>query len=325
MKKQPVKLIDQIRLKLRLKHYAYTTEQSYVAWIKRYIIFHNKQHPKDLGKEEIEQFLSHLAVNRHVSASTQNQAFSALLFLYKEILNIELPTEIISIRAKRPKRLPTVLTQLEVSRIINSMTDVYQLIVKLLYGCGFRGIECARLRTKDIDFEMGQVIIRNSKGYKDRITMLPVVLIDPLKKHLEHVKHLHEKDLSDGYGSVEMPYALARKYKNADRSWSWQFVFPSYKLSVDPRTGITRRHHIHLRSLNRAILRAVRLNNITKRVTSHTFRHSFATHLLESGYDIRTIQELLGHKDVKTTMIYTHVLNKGGRGVESPLDKLLKT
>ena len=235
-------------------------------------------------------------------------------------MGIGFPSDINSLRAKKPVRKPTVLTRDEVFKIINSMSGVFQLIVKILYGCGMRGIESVRLRVKDIDFGMNQIMIRNAKGQKDRVTMLPESIAGSLKEHLEYVRAVHKKDLADGFGSVYLPNALSRKYKNADKSWGWQYVFPSNRLSVDPRSGITRRHHLHLNSLNQAIRKAVRISEITKQVSSHTFRHSFATHLLESGYDIRTIQELLGHKNVSTTMIYTHVLNKGGRAVKSPLD-----
>ncbi len=320
MNKQPVKLLDQVRNKIRLKHYSIRTEQAYVGWIKRFIFFHDKQHPKELGQVHIENFLSHLAVKGNVAASTQNQAFNALLFLYREVIGIELPSNINSLRAKGPQRRPTVLTRNEVFEIINSMSGVFQLVVKVLYGCGMRGIESVRLRVQDIDFGMNQIMIRSAKGQKDRITMLPESIAENLREHLVYVKNLHKKNLADGYGSVYLPNALSRKYKNEEKSWVWQYVFPSVQLSVDPRSGITRRHHLHLNSLNQAIRKAVKLSGVSKHVTSHTFRHSFATHLLESGYDIRTIQDLLGHKDVSTTMIYTHVLNKGGRAVKSPLD-----
>jgi integron integrase len=325
MTKQPVRLLDRVRHKIRLKHYSIRTEQAYVSWIKRFIYFYNKKHPKDMGREEIEGFLTDLAVNGNVSASTQNQAFNALLFLYEQVLNIKVSNNIDALRAKKPQRLPTVLTFDETLAIIEGMTGVFQLMVKLIYGCGLRGIECVRLRVKDIDFEMNQVIIRDGKGKKDRITMLPEDVQPALRGHLRYVKALHEKDLADGYGLVYLPNALAKKYKNAPRDWGWQYVFPSKTLSVDPGSGIKRRHHIHLDSLNKSIKRAERIAGITKAVSSHTFRHSFATHLLGDGYDIRTIQKLLGHKDVSTTMIYTHVLNKGGRAVRSPLDRKKKT
>lgn len=277
-----------------------------------------------MGRKEIEAFLTDLAVKGNVAASTQNQAFSALLFLYEKVLNKNVFKNVNALRAKKPQRLPTVLTFDETMDIIDSITGILQLIVKLLYGCGLRGIECVRLRIKDIDFKMNQIIVRDGKGRKDRITMLPEDAQLALKEHLKYVKKLHEKDLSQGYGSVYLPNALAKKYKNASKEWGWQFAFPSKTLSVDPRTGIKRRHHIHLDSLSKAIKKAARISGVTKTVSSHVFRHSFATHLLEDGYDIRTIQELLGHKDVSTTMIYTHVLNKGGRAVRSPLDRKKK-
>jgi len=320
MNRQP-KLLDLVREKIRLKHYSIRTEEAYISWIKRYIYFHNKRHPKDMGQKEIEAFLTDLAVKGKVSASTQNQAFNALLFLYKQVLNKNVFDNVGALRAKRPKRIPTVLTFEEIMQIIDSITGVYKLMVKLLYGSGLRGIECVRLRVKDIDFEMNQIIVRDGKGQKDRVTMLPEDVKPSLKEHLNYVKKLHEKDLAEGLGSVYLPNALERKYKNASKEWGWQYVFPSKTLSVDPRSGIKRRHHIHLDSLNKAIKRAAQISGITKNISCHVFRHSFATHLLEEGYDIRTIQELLGHKDVSTTMIYTHVLNKKRRIVRSPLDR----
>lgn len=321
MSKQPLRLLERVRNRIRLKHYSIRTEQAYVSWIKRYIYFHNKKHPKDMGKHEIEEFLTDLAVKGNVSASTQNQAFNALLFLYEQVLNMKVSDNINALRAKKPQRLPTVLTSDETLAIIEAMTGIFQLMVKLIYGCGLRCIECVRLRVKDIDFEMNQIIVRDGKGKKDRVTMLPEDVQPALREHLKYAKSLHEKDLADGFGSVYLPNALAKKYKNADRDWGWQYIFPSKTLSVDPRSGIKRRHHIHLDSVNKSIKNATRIAGITKTVSSHTFRHSFATHLLEDGYDIRTIQELLGHKDVSTTMIYTHVLNRGGRAVRSPLDR----
>ncbi len=320
MSKQP-RLLYIVRNKIRLKHYSIRTEEAYVSWIKRYIYFHDKRHPNDMGRLEIEAFLTDLAVKGNVAASTQNQAFSALLFLYKKVLNKDVFKDIDALRAKKPQRLPTVLTFDETMDMIDSMTGMFQLIVKLLYGCGLRGIECVRLRVKDIDFEMNQVVVRDGKGQKDRVTMLPENVKTALKEHLKYVKKRHEKDLAQGFGSVYLPHALAKKYKNAPKDWRWQYVFPSKTLSMDPRSGVKRRHHIHLDSLSKAIKRAARISGVTKTVSSHVFRHSFATHLLEDGYDIRTIQELLGHKNVSTTMIYTHVLNKGGRAVRSPLDR----
>ncbi len=324
MSKQPVKLLDQVRQKIRLRHYSIRTEEAYVNWAKRFILFHNKKHPKEMGRKEVEAFLTHLAVDGKVAASTQNQAFNALLFLYEKVLGLDVFHEIDALRAKQPERLPTVLTFEETMAVIDSMSGVFQLIVKVLYGSGLRGIECVRLRVKDVDFKMNQIIVRNGKGQKDRATMLPEEVREPLQNHLVYVQKIHEKDLREGYGSVYLPFALARKYKNAEKEWGWQYVFPSKTLSTDPRSGKKRRHHVHLSSLNANIRKAAKTADITKSISSHTFRHSFATHLLEEGYDIRTIQELLGHKDVSTTMIYTHVLNRGGRAVRSPLDRRKK-
>ncbi len=317
---RPTKLLDQVREIIRLKHYSHCTEEAYVDWIRRYILFHQKRHPKEMGTAEIQAFLTHLAVERHVAASTQNQAFSALIFLYREVLHQELPGGIHAIRAKEPQRLPTVLTKEEVHQVFAHLTGAHILPVKLLYGSGLRVLECVRLRVQDVDFARREVLIRQGKGQKDRRTMLPETLILPLQAHLQTVKHLHTQDLAAGYGGVYLPHALAEKYPNAEREWIWQYVFPASKLSKDPRTGITRRHHLDESVLQKAVRQAARQACLPKRITCHTFRHSFATHLLEAGYDIRTIQELLGHKDVATTMIYTHVLNKGGLAVRSPLD-----
>lgn len=315
------RLLDVVRNKIRVRHYSIRTEEAYIGWIRRYILFNNKRHPRDMGRAEVEAFLTHLAVHGNVAASTQNQAFNALLFLYREVLNMEdVFSNVAAMRAKKPQRLPTVLTFEETMDIIEAMTGTPKLAVKIFYGCGLRGIECVRLRVKDVDFEMGQLLVRNGKGQKDRVTVLPEDVRPELTSHLNYAKMLHDKDLAEGYGTVHLPDALARKYRTAEKQWAWQYVFPSKKISVDPRSGKKRRHHLHLDSLNKAIRQAVRLTGITKTVSSHTFRHSFATHLLEDGYDIRTIQDLLGHKDVSTTMIYTHVVKKGGRGVCSPLD-----
>lgn len=316
------KLLDQVRHLLRVLHYSIRTEEAYVGWIKRFIYFHGKRHPKDLGKTEIESFLTFLAVERNVSASTQNQAFSALLFLYKRVLELDTFENINALRAKVPEKLPTVLSRDEARALIDAIPGVYQLIAKILYGAGLRGIECLRLRVKDIDFGQHQIIVRNGKGDKDRDTLLPDNIVQDIKNHLVHVKQSHDYDLSKGYGCVYLPYALEAKYKNANRDWGWQYVFPSESLSVDPRSNITRRHHIHLSTVNRTFYKAKQKTHIIKHVSTHTFRHSFATHLLEAGYDIRTIQELLGHKDLSTTMIYTHVMKRGGMGVKSPLDRL---
>ncbi len=318
------KLLDIVRGKIRLKHYSIRTEQAYTDWIKRYILHFDKAHPKDLGAAEVEAFLTHLAVARNVSANTQNQAKSALLFLYKEVLGSELPWLDDVQQAKTPKRLPVVLTQDEVSKILSRLEGTHHLVVSLLYGTGMRILEALRLRVKDVDFARKEILIRDGKGFKDRVTMLPLSLIAPLKAHLEKVKSLHEADLAKGYGAVYMPQALGKKYPYAAHDWAWQYVFPSGKLSVDPRSddAVIRRHHVQDQAIQRAVRQAVVDVGIVKPATPHTFRHSFATHLLESGYDIRTVQELLGHSDVATTMIYTHVLNKGGRGVSSPLDIL---
>jgi integron integrase len=301
-------------------HYSYKTEKSYVNWIKRYIIFHDKRHPQEMGGREIEEFLTHLAVEGNVAASTQNQALNAILFLYKEVLKQELDLKIDAVRAKRSRYLPTVLTKEEVLAVINNLSGIYQLVVKLLYGTGLRQTECLQLRVKDLDFAQQQLTVRDAKGRESRVTILPTSLIEELQFHLQIVKRLHQQDLEKGYGSVYLPFALERKYKNADREWIWQFVFPSDRISQDPRSKFIRRHHLHESGLQKALKQAVQIAGINKRVSCHAFRHSFATHLLQNGYDIRTVQELLGHKDVKTTMIYTHVLNRGGRGVRSPLD-----
>jgi integron integrase len=317
---RPKKVLDQVRDRIRLKHYSIRTEKSYLSWIKRYILFYDKRHPKEMGEKEIEAFLTHLAVDLNVASSTQNQAFNALLFLYKQVLNIELDDKIKVVRAKKPQRVPTVMAKNEVAKVIAAMEGIQKLMAMLLYGSGLRLMECLRLRVKDVDFEMNQIVVRNGKGAKDRITVLAENVKPGLKAHLAKVKMLHKEDMAKGHGKVYLPNALERKYKRANRQWGWQYVFPSKSLSKDPRTGITRRHHIHETTFHKAVKRAVRLAAITKRASPHTFRHSFATHLLEDGYDIRTVQELLGHKNINTTMIYTHVLKKGGKAVRSPLD-----
>ena len=315
------KLLDQYRDALRLKHYSPRTEDTYVTWVKNYILFHDKRHPKEMGIPEIGQFLTQLATTQEVSASTQNQAFSAILFLYRHVLHIELDElQLAELRPQRSKTMPTVLSKDEVKRLIANLTGTNKLIAQTMYGGGLRVMECMRLRVKDIDFDNRQIIVRDGKGENDRFTILPDSLIQPLQLHLRYVKSLHEKDLADGYGSVYLPYALEYKYKNANKDWIWQYLFPAPEISTDKRTGIIRRHHIHEAIVQRSIKEAARRANIDKHVTPHTLRHSFATHLLQSGYDIRTIQELLGHKDVKTTMIYTHVIQRGGLAVKSPLD-----
>jgi integron integrase len=313
------KLLDRVRDALRLKHYSIRTEEAYVNWIKRYIYFHNVRHPAEMGASEVQAFLTHLAVKENVAASTQNQALSALLFLYRQVLNQDLGP-IDALRAKKPKRLPTVLTRDEVHRVFAHLSGVNLLMARLLYGSGLRLMECLRLRVKDLDFDYRTITVRDGKGEQDRVTILPESLIVPLQDHLRIVKRTHEEDLAKGYGAVYLPYALERKYPNANREWIWQYVFPAGRLSVDPRSGVVRRHHLHESGLQKAIRTAAQAAGIPKRVSPHTFRHSFATHLLENHYDIRTVQELLGHKDVKTTMIYTHVLNRGGLAVRSPLD-----
>ena len=317
------RLLDQVRNKIRFKHYSIRTEQAYVDWIRRFILFHNKRHPREMGAPEVETFLTHLATVGRVSASTQNQALCALLFLYREVLEIELPWLDNIHRAKRSQKLPVVLTLNEVRAMLARMEGLDWLMASLLYGSGMRLMECVRLRVKDLDFEMKQIAVRDGKGGKDRVTMLPERLIVPLRDHLAKVRAVHEQDLHDGFGSVYLPYALERKYPNANKEWGWQYVFPSKSLSVDPRSRIKRRHHRDEQTLQRAIKRAVRESGITKPASCHTLRHSFATSLLHNGYDIRTVQELLGHRDVKTTMIYTHVLNRGGRGVVSPLEAVV--
>lgn len=317
---QETKLLDRVRNVLRTKNYAYRTEQAYLGWIKRFILFHNKKHPSSLGEAEIETYLSYLALKRDVAPSTQNQAMAALLFLYREVLHIPLEEEILPTSAKRTKRLPVVLSKSEVDSIINQLHGVNKLIAQLLYGSGLRIMECLRLRVKDLDFHRHELTIRMGKGGKDRVTVLPAAAIPGLKRQLHRARLLHQLDLAEGFGKVSLPRALAHKYPRADREWIWQYVFPASQRSIDPRTGETRRPHLDPSSLRKAFKAATQKAGVEKHVTPHVLRHSFATHLLENGYDIRTVQELLGHSDVKTTMIYTHVLNKGGRGVISPLD-----
>lgn len=317
---QAPKLLDRVRERIRFKHYSIRTEDSYVQWIRRFILFHGKRHPAEMGAVEVEAFLTHLAVEGNVAASTQNQARSALLFLYKEVLGSELPWLNNVEQAKKPRRLPVVLTEDEVRAVLASLDGVHWLVAALLYGAGLRLMEALRLRVQDVDFKRREILVRNGKGFKDRVTMLPARVAGRLQSHLVAVRLLHEKDLAEGLGEVHLPYALDRKYPNAGRSWGWQYVFPSGNRSVDPRTGKTRRHHLDEQTIQRAVKQAVRTVGVVKPATPHTLRHSFATHLLQNGQDIRTVQELLGHEDVQTTMIYTHVLNRGGRGVTSPLD-----
>jgi integron integrase len=314
------KLLEQIRDVLRVKHYSYKTEKSYVQWIKRFILYHHKRHPLEMAEIEISQFLTFLAVNEHVAAATQNVALNAIVFLYKHVLHKELGDFVDISWSRRPKRLPVVLNREEVQALLAGLHGRDWIMASLLYGSGLRLIECLRLRVKDIDFNQRQITVRSGKGGKDRVTMLPRSAIEPLQRHLTSVRLLHEQDLSRGFGSVELPFALEKKYTHAAKEWGWQYVFPASMRSIDPRSGIERRHHLDETVLQKAVKGAVQKAHIVKHAGCHTLRHSFATHLLENGYDIRTIQELLGHKDVATTMIYTHVLNKGGLGVKSPLD-----
>jgi len=316
------RLLDELRAALRIRHYAYRTEQVYVDWVRRFILFHGKRHPRDMGAREVTAFLSHLATERCVSASTQNQAKAAILFLYENVLHIDLPWlgEVVSAQVSR--RLPVVLTQKEVGAMLQCLDGTMGLIASLLYGTGMRVLEALRLRVKDVEFERREIIVREGKGNKDRVTVLPENLLLPLRAQLDSARLLHQRDLAAGLGTVYLPFALADKYPHASRSWGWQFVFPGGRPSVDPRSGERRRHHLQPQSVQRAVADAARRAGIDKPCTPHVLRHSFATHLLQDGYDIRTVQELLGHTDVSTTMVYTHVLNKGGRGVLSPLDRL---
>ena len=363
------KLLDQLSDTLRAKHYSYRTEEAYLDWVRRYILYHNKQHPAKMGADEIRAFLVHLAVERRVAASTQNQALSAILFLYREVLHQEIEPILLT-SAKRPERLPTVLTHAETVSVLNQLNGTHKLMAQLLYGSGLRLMECVRLRVKDLDFQYKTITVRDGKGEKDRITPMPDSLIPHLQRQIERVRLLHDEDLSAGFGQVYLPNALEKKYPNASTELIWQYLFPAPKRSLDPRSlpagereasrraaearaggeatpapkrslgpravpadsplpagegpgvrsGLMRRHHLEPSGLQRAVKEAARKAGIQKRVTCHTFRHSFATHLLQNGYDIRTVQELLGHKDVRTTMIYTHVLQRGGLAVKSPLD-----
>ncbi|MEJ5240068.1 MAG: integron integrase [Anaerolineales bacterium] len=318
------KLLDQLREILRIQHYSYRTEEAYVDWVRRFILFHNKRHPAEMGAPEIRAFLAHLAQERNVSASTQNQALSAILFLYREVLRKEIEPVLLS-TAKRPEHVPTVLTREEVLYIMRHLDGTHKLMAQLLYGSGLRLMECVRLRIKDLDFEYRAITVRDGKGEKDRIVPLPEAVIPDLRRQIERVRLLHEEDLAAGYGEVYLPYALAEKYPNASRELIWQYLFPASRRSLDPRSGKERRHHIDPSALQRAVRQAAQKAGLQKRVTCHTLRHSFATHLLQAGYDIRTVQELLGHKDVRTTMIYTHVLERSGLAVRSPLDSLDST
>ena len=318
------KLLEQVRNMIRVKHFSIRTEQAYVYWIRQFILFNKRKHPLEMSETEVSKFLTFLAVNKKVAASTQNQAFSAILFLYRHVLKKELGWLDDVERAKRPKRIPVVFTRQEVKEILSQLDGYKWLMASLLYGSGLRLRECLRLRVKDLDFEYNQIFIRDGKGGKDRVTVLAESIKEPFMRHLDKVKAIHGADLKAGFGRVQLPFALKRKYPNADREWGWQFVFPASKRYRDPRTLKETRYHIHESVLQRSVKAAIRAAGIVKHGNCHTFRHSFATHLLEDGYDIRTVQELLGHKDVSTTMIYTHVMNKGAKAVRSPLEITIK-
>lgn len=320
---QSPRLLDRVRERIRARHFSLRTESAYVGWIKRFILFHDKRHPEQMGAPEVEAFLTHLAVQRHVASSTQNQALAAILFLYREVLDIELPWMEEVTRAKKPQRLPTVLSRGEVQALLAALPPgVPGLVARLLYGTGMRLLEGLRLRVKDLDLPQRQITVRDGKGAKDRVTMVPDVLIEPLQAQLSARRSLYERDLAAGAAAVWMPDALAVKYPNAATEWGWQWLFAAPGFSTDPRDGSLRRHHLDEQRVQRAVRRAAKQARLSKPASPHVLRHSFATHLLESGYDIRTVQELLGHADVSTTMIYTHVLNRGGRGVRSPLDAM---
>jgi integron integrase len=317
----PSQLLQDVRSKLRLKHYSLRTEQAYVGWIWRFIMASNRRHPRDLGAAEVESFLSHLASEGNVAAGTQNQALSALLFLYREVLGVDLPWMQSIVRAKRPRKMPTVLSREEVTRLLMVMDGMPWLLASLLYGTGMRLMECLRLRVKDVDFARSTIIVRDGKGAKDRHTVLPRSLVEPLQREIERTRLLHASDVAAGFGAVWLPHALARKFPHAPREFGWQYVFPGSRRSHDPRGGEVRRQHVDEAVLNRALKKARLRAGIVKLLSAHTLRHSFATHMIEAGYDIRTVQELLGHSDVATTQIYTHVLNRGASGVLSPLDR----
>jgi integron integrase len=320
---QPPRLLDRVRIAIRTRHYSRRTEEAYIGWIRRFIFFHDKRHPAEMGEPEINSFLSSLAVRDHVSASTQNQALCSLLFLYRNVLEKPFPNLENLVRAKRTRRLPVVMTRAEVKALLGRLHGTPKLVATLLYGTGMRLLECLRLRVKDVEFGRNLIVVREGKGDRDRRVPLPAVLRQDLANWLSHVKRVHERDIAEGFGSVYLPYALERKYPHAAGEWGWQWLFPAEGRSRDPRSDVVRRHHLQDWAIQRPVAQAVRDVGIKKPVSCHTFRHSFATHLLEEGYDIRTIQELLGHRDLKTTMIYTHVLNRaGGRGVRSPADTL---
>ena len=323
LKMQKKKLVDEVRNVARMKHLSLKTEKAYINWIKRFIFFHNKKHPREMGVNEIRAFLSHLATQRKVAASTQNQALSALLFLYRQVLKIDLPYIANIEKANKPKKIPVVFSPVEVDEIFSNLGGRPKLMAGLLYGSGLRLMECVRLRVKDVDFYYHQIVVRNGKGNKDRITILPESLEEQLKLQLKKVKLTHDADLHEEFGEVSLPFALARKYPKAGKEWGWQYVFPASRRSIDPYSGKERRHHLDESVLQKAVKHAIRKAGIHKQGSCHTLRHSFATHLLKTGYDIRTVQELLGHNDIRTTMIYTHVLARGGLAVKSPVDNLI--
>jgi integron integrase len=315
------KLLDRVRWQLRVKHYSIRTEQAYLDWIRRYILFHHKRHPNEMGEKEITEFLTHLAIEKNVAASTQNQAFSALLFLYQQVLELKLDFIDNVQRVSRPAKLPVVFTPAEARSVLAHLKGDYRLMAELLYGSGLRLMECVRLRVKDIDFGYNRITVRDGKALRERVALLPRQIQRPLHAHLERIKELHRQDLAAGGGRVYLPFALKRKYSNSEKDWIWQYVFPAVKPSLDPLSGEMRRHHVSEKNLQNAVKLAIRASGIKKAASCHTFRHSFATHLLEDGYDIRTVQELLGHKNVATTMLYTHVLNRPGLHIRSPLDR----
>ncbi len=319
---QPPTLLGRVREVIRYKHYSIRTERAYVDWIRRFVNFHGRRHPREMGADEVRAFLGHLTANLDVAVSTHQQALSALLFLYRDVLELELPWLDNLSRPTKPKRLPTVLSQAEVEALLVAMSGTHALMARLLYGTGMRLMECLRLRVKDVDFDLGEILIRDGKGAKDRVTVLPRSLVPDLRTHLQRVRGLWQGDREAGRNGVQLPDALARKYPNAPLEWGWFWVFPARDLSTDPRSGVERQHHAHEQALQRAIKRGLQAAGIAKPASTHTLRHSFATHLLPAGYDIRTVQELLGHVSVETTMIYTHVMNRGGRGVVSPANVL---